>query len=56
MTPTLSHQESKEEEVARKAVSLDEIKERNRELWRQKELKRRYEQKARLMNKSKSRK
>ncbi|XP_063878918.1 U3 small nucleolar RNA-associated protein 14 homolog A-like [Scylla paramamosain] len=48
--------ESEEEMIARKALSLEEIREQNRELWRQKELKRRYEQKARLMNKSKSRK
>uniref|UniRef100_A0A0P4WQM7 Uncharacterized protein n=1 Tax=Scylla olivacea TaxID=85551 RepID=A0A0P4WQM7_SCYOL len=48
--------ESEEERIARKALSLEEIREQNRELWRQKELKRRYEQKARLMNKSKSRK
>lgn len=50
------YQETEEEEAVRKALSLDEIRERNRELWRQKEMKRRYEQKARLMNKSKSRK
>ncbi|KAG0720966.1 U3 small nucleolar RNA-associated protein 14 A [Chionoecetes opilio] len=53
---TVSRREVEEEAGARKAVSLQQVRERNRELWRQKEMKRRYEQKARLMNKSKSRK
>ncbi|KAK4326679.1 hypothetical protein Pmani_002837 [Petrolisthes manimaculis] len=48
--------ETEEELAAKKALSLQEVREKNQELWRQKELQRRYEHKAMLQNKSKSRK
>merc|ERR1739838_867940 len=48
--------ETEEEKASKRAMSLMELKEKNAELWRQREMKRRYEQKARLQNKSKSRK
>lgn len=49
-------QETVQEQATKRALSLQHVKERNRELWRQKEMKRRYEQKAMMQNKSKSRK
>lgn len=50
------HQETEEELAAKRLMSLQEVKERRMELYRQKELQRRYERKAMLQNKSKSRK
>lgn len=38
----------------RQAMSLEEVKEKMRALWREKEMKRRYEEKARKQNLSKS--
>jgi len=48
--------ETDEEKATKRAMSLMELKERNAEIWRQREMKRRYEEKSRLQNKSKSRK
>ncbi|KAK8729181.1 hypothetical protein OTU49_008667 [Cherax quadricarinatus] len=48
--------ETEEERARKRAMSIQEIQERNREMWRQREMKRRYEKKAMLQNKSKSRK
>ncbi|XP_045613433.1 U3 small nucleolar RNA-associated protein 14 homolog A [Procambarus clarkii] len=48
--------ETEEERAKKRALSLQQVQERNREMWRQRELKRRYERKSMMQNKSKSRK
>lgn len=49
-------QETAREKAIRHAMSLEEVKERMRALWREKEMKHRYEEKARRQNQSKSKK
>ncbi|XP_063613710.1 U3 small nucleolar RNA-associated protein 14 homolog A-like [Penaeus indicus] len=49
-------QETEREKAIKHAMSLEEVKERMRALWREKEMKHRYEEKARRQNQSKSKK
>ncbi|XP_027211390.2 U3 small nucleolar RNA-associated protein 14 homolog A [Penaeus vannamei] len=49
-------EETAREKAIKHAMSLEEVKERMRALWREKEMKHRYEEKARRQNQSKSKK